>query len=709
MKMKQTALFLILSLFIVSTLDLTASFATGYQGYQKMNLPEGAEAHVGKGLIQEVRYSPDGNKLAVAGRGGVWIYNAHNGQELALLSRGYSNDNQCLFSVDGRTAVTIGRWNGQNGATNLYLWDTTTWQHKMTLTSNLESYYSANSIALSPDGNRLAACVDTDLVLWDVTTGKSTRFIGDYGQLNAVAFSPDGNTLASGGQYGRVLVWDITTKRKTVSEDEAGHVIDSIEYSPDGDTLATVNWSGELLLWDTATVKVKTELTDVKLQNALDAGSSWIKAFGIKFSPDGRTLASSHYSANTVLLWNITTKKVETTFSGRFIGFSSDGSTIAIIHDPIIELWDTATGKRKTRLNLGGGWRSDLGDFAFSPDGSTIAISGRWNTGSSLELWDVVSGERRATLSQEYQAAIMFSPNGDILASWVLGTGILLWEVPALSEPSIPTDSLLHPPMYWISGEIGTLHRLTGTKVEHLVPDVQNATGLALDVVGRKLYWIEKTSDRSGRIQRASLDGSNIQLVKELTSVPHGIAIDAVNLKLYVTNSRGKIQRLNLDGSNFEPNLITGLNAPKYVALDIDGGKLYWTENSRRVRRANLNGSNVERFIKTSGEVGGIAVAGDKVYWAEIINKTWGRVNYANFNGSNVESLVGIPYLPDVPPGIAIDPDGSKLYLPMYYSDTSEGGIWRINLNEENYQRLIYGLEMVGPIVIDISSENPAH
>ncbi len=924
----KTALFLILSLFIVSTLDLTASFATGYQGYQQLNLPEGAVAHLGKGLIQDVAYSPDGNKLAVACRGGVWIYNAHSGQELALLSRGYSNENQCLFSPDGRTVVTIGRWNRQNGGTNLHLWDTTTWQHKMTLTNNLESAYNALSIALSPDGrtlaahgevrgaryndgrysillwdtttwqhkmtikdrdieweshrsivfspdgytlasvgsnglkiwntsiglpratltksigfgypsvafspdgrilacapddslqlwdtttwklmttlessvsasyrpvafspdgstfaatvdekayiwntttwirigvterqddvvsltfspdsttlasanrngtlerfdfaidtyktptivhnfarekpvfspdgNRLATCVESDLAMWNVTTSESTRFIGNWGQLNAVAFSPDGNTLASGGQYGRVIVWDIATKHKTIFEDRAGHVIDSIEYSPDGDTLAAVNWSGKLLLWDTTTGKIKDELTDVKLQNVLDAYSSWIKGFDIKFSPDGRTLASSHYdnSANTVLLWNITTKAVETTFPGTLIGFSRDGSTIAINQDPIIELWDTATGKRKTGFNLGSGRR--LVGIAFSPDGSTIATSSRFPRGDTvigLELWDVASGELRATLSPEpeHQGNIMFSPNGDILASWSTQTGFLLWEVPALSKPSIQTNHFQYPPMYWISGEIGTLHRSTGIKVENLVPDVQNATGLALDVVGRKLYWIEKTSKKTGRIRRASLDGSNVQLVKELTSVPHGIAIDTANGKLYVTNSWGKIQRLNFDGSNFEPNLITGLNSLKYITLDVQGGKVYWTENPGRVRRANLDGSNVETFTTTAGEVGGIAVARGKVYWAEKINESIGVVNYANFNGSNVERLVRSTLVPNVPPSIAIDPEGSKLYWPLYYSDSSSGGIWRVNLNGENNQRLIYGLEMLGPIAIDIS------
>ena len=914
MKLKRTEHFLIFFLFIGLMLDLTASFAKGYQGYQKMNLPEGAIARLGKGSIYNIAYSPDGNKLAVACRDGVWIYNAHSGQELALLSSGPSRS--LAFSPDGRTLVTSGKHNLQSGGTDLHLWDATTWQYKMPLTSSLlkepmsedndttciafspdgrtlasGSYnhlfnkkgavllwdtatwrhkktfkgqfysiaFSPNSRTLatagesgvkirdastgrvkvnlggasdftwtsvafspngrffasgtddlqiwdtatwnlketltgtskrvfafspdsstfattvknggiwiwnattwkrtgvntrqdnvssitfspdsttlasasrngtleqfedgvykttinhnppdpsanpvfSPDGKKLATCVDDDLVLWDVITGESTRFVGDYGGLNAVAFSPDGNKLASGGQYGKVMVWDITTKHKTTFEDRAKHVIDSIAYSPDGDTLVTTTWSGAVELWNTATGKVKGEFTDVKLQNALDANSNWIKSVNIDFSPDGHTLVTS--VEGIVLLWNIANRRVKHEFSGSFIGFSRDSSTMAIRHEDTIEFWDTTTKKLKTRLNPG----NRVFRAIASSDGSTIAISGspRWSDTtiiSVLEVWDVASGELRATLSPEHRSSIMLSPNGDILASWNFGAGVLLWEVPSLSEPSMPTLHFQYPPMYWISGETGTLHRFTGIKEDNLVPSVQNATGLALDVGGRKLYWTEKTSKRSGRIRRASLDGSNVQLVKELTSVPRGITIDTVNSKLYLTNSRGKVQRLNFDGSNFEGNLITGLNSPKYVALDVDGGKVYWTESPRSIRRANLDGSNVETFTTTEGDVGGIAITGGKVYWAEKINESIGKISYMNFNGSNVKYLAKISHIPDVPPSIAVDPKGSKLYW-----SNSWGRILFVNLNGKNDQYGQYLTDLhktPGHIAIGISSTKP--
>ena len=82
----------------------------------------------------------------------------------------------------------------------------------------------------------------------------------------------------------------------------------------------------------------------------------------------------------------------------------------------------------------------------------------------------------------------------------------------------------------------------------------------------------------------------------DLTAVPQGIAIDAVNGKLYITNGWGKVQRLNLDGSNFESNLITGLKSPMDLAIDSAGDKVYWTEQGS-FRRADLNGENVTDVV----------------------------------------------------------------------------------------------------------------
>lgn len=64
--------------------------------------------------------------------------------------------------------------------------------------------------------------------------------------------------------------------------------------------------------------------------------------------------------------------------------------------------------------------------------------------------------------------------------------------------------------------------------------------------------------------------------------------------------SAGRIQRANLDGSNIE-DLVTGLDWAHNLALDVGEGKMYWTEyrsyRSGEIRRANLDGSDIEDLV----------------------------------------------------------------------------------------------------------------
>ena len=262
------------------------------------------------------------------------------------------------------------------------------------------------------------------------------------------------------------------------------------------------------------------------------------------------------------------------------------------------------------------------------------------------------------------------------------------------SQPQVLITQSQRPPMYWVDTGAGTLQRLVDAKVETLLPSVRNATSFAVDRTGGSLYWTEKISDRTGRIRRANLDGTDVQLVKDLTSVPHSIAIDTANDKLYLTNSWGKIQRLNLDGSNFQPNFITDLEDPKDLALDVERDEVYWTEMTGRIRRASLNGSNVQTLVTDLGALGGITIADGKLYWTEQTDESAGRVQRANLDGSNVQTLVS---LRSVPLGITIDPMNRQLYWT-----TSQGAIQRANLDgNPNVQILVVGLGTPAGIVVN--------
>ena len=114
------------------------------------------------------------------------------------------------FSPDGRRIAAAGR----NKA--VMVWDAATGQEALALRQEALALRgladSVNSVAFSPDGRRIAAAGDDGTVMvWDTATGQEALALrGHEGPVHSVAFSPDGRRIASGGDDGVIKVWDGT-------------------------------------------------------------------------------------------------------------------------------------------------------------------------------------------------------------------------------------------------------------------------------------------------------------------------------------------------------------------------------------------------------------------------------------------------------------------------------------------------------------------
>ena len=116
-------------------------------------------------------------------------------------------------------------------------------------------------------------------------------------------------------------------------------------------------------------------------------------------------------------------------------------------------------------------------------------------------------------------------------------------------------------------------------------------------------------------IQRANLDGSQLEELTRYIGPGRGgfndIVLDVAAGKMYWSvydadnDGSGRIQRANLDGSQME-NLITGSpgsRRPSGLALDVGAGKMYWgntfrgDEGTSSIQRADLDGSQIEDLI----------------------------------------------------------------------------------------------------------------
>ena len=422
-------------LFVISSVYLLATFG---QNTATLSLPEGAKARLGKGMVYnnharrkaEIRdtvynnlaYSPDGTRLAVAGSIGIWIYDARTGIALNLLA----GDENFVFSPDGQTLAS------NSGGTTIRLWDMDTGKHLHTLTVHEDSVNNMsgdedwfNNMLFSPDGQTLASTGgvwnDRTIRLWDVNTGKHlhTLIRHTYG-VSSMSFSPDGQTLASGSKDETIRLWDVDTGEQLRTFKAHENSVNSVAFSPDGQTLASVGGydtnlpssgirdSTTIRLWDPATGKQLYTLT---------GHEGWVRS--VAFSPNGQTLVSDSTEDETIHLWDVNTGQQIRTLTGHrgrviSVSLSPDGHTLASSSwNGTIRLWDIDTGQQIHVLTE---HENGVNSVSFSPDGRTLASGSMDNT---IRLWNVNTGQQlRILIGHTLRVtSVSFGPDGQTLAS----------------------------------------------------------------------------------------------------------------------------------------------------------------------------------------------------------------------------------------------------------------------------------------------------
>ena len=261
--------------------------------------------------------------------------------------------------------------------------------------------------------------------------------------------------------------------------------------------------------------------------------------------------------------------------------------------------------------------------------------------------------------------------------------------------PKVLVAAANRPAMLWVDS--GTIYGLVGANAQRFAPSVDNGMNIAVDASNGKVYWTEKTGERSGTINSANLDGSGATVLTSILSVPMGIAVDTAGSKVYWTASSGKIKQANLNGSGSEI-VLQDLSGPTDIV--VSNGFIYWTEGGNSIRRVSMSGQKIVQDIAANlGTVGGLAVGGGKVYWTEQTGASAGTVNGANLDGTGVRELVSTL---SVPMGIAVDTAGSKVYWTA-----SSGKVKRANLDGSRSEKVVEGLGSPSEIVLSSSITAP--
>jgi WD40 repeat protein len=390
------------------------------------------------------QFGPEGGKVQ------LWDvdHRAHLGDPYQWRSGGPL---KFVFSPDGKILAS-GRPNGL-----IILWDVTGQGQLAEPLTGLAT--AVKHIVFSPDGKTLASADAAGIVMiWDLARQerRGVPLSGQAGDIASLAFSPDGKTLASADTGGTVFFWELTRplpRRKRLSGHKAG--VTELMFSRDGQTLASADAEGTVILWDLAR------------QTPRRKSGTGVAAI----SPDGKAVAVAETGMNgTIRLWNVTDRASdEKRLSGHKAGvtrlmFSRDGQTLASADaEGTVILWDLAQETPHGDPLIG--YKGEIESLRLSPDGRTLATVDRNENSirqsgrqlnpltvkeNKVRLWDVkrqtplgeplapakggmesvtsANRENTHSLPQFSCRAIVFSPNGDTLASGDPNGIITLWD-----------------------------------------------------------------------------------------------------------------------------------------------------------------------------------------------------------------------------------------------------------------------------------------
>ena len=196
---------------------------------------------IGKGWVENVSWSPDGNFVATSLSKTVYVYSA-KGEEVWRTSDHQSTVSTISWSNAGELATAcygqVQFLDGTNG----------------NVIQKLEWKGSLVSIALSNDSD-VVACgsQDNSVHFWRRSTGKDSKMSGYPFKPSALAFNSEGSYLATGGSEA-VTVWnfegDGPEGTSPLELDYHPDAITSLLFSNNGNRLISGCRNGMVVLWE---------------------------------------------------------------------------------------------------------------------------------------------------------------------------------------------------------------------------------------------------------------------------------------------------------------------------------------------------------------------------------------------------------------------------------------------------------------------------
>ncbi|MEO2050104.1 MAG: protein kinase [Pirellulales bacterium] len=233
---------------------------------------------------------------------------------------------------------------------------------------SLTALATSESLQVSATGDK-----DGRLRFFNTTDGVQLAMTQAHvGNVNAIVFAEDGTTAVSGGDDGKIYVWNISSLCRNGEiellascQAHQGDLL-CLAIAPDSKRIASGGSDNRLFLWN---------LEGLESAGELKGHTDWIRA--LDFSPDGRSLVSAS-DDETIRRWNIESKKEIDQLLGH------EKYVLCVKHHPTepmlvsggkdrsIRFWDLVSGEELQQLNIFNGWIRSL---SFSADGNQLVVA----------------------------------------------------------------------------------------------------------------------------------------------------------------------------------------------------------------------------------------------------------------------------------------------------------------------------------------------
>ena len=305
------------------------------------------------------------------------------------------------------------------------------------------------SVAISPNGKRIAADSRRSVAVWNTENGSLIRqFVrspknesdvengllnGSTGDIPPVCFTPDGSGVVS-GQGAIVKCWELSTGKprwvRDIAEGFDSGVSTAFAFSKDGGLLAIGDGNGHVVIMDQQRGEIARRLT---VSTAGPGMGNAVKR--VAFTPDGSLLLTAPEGHAAILCRTADGKQTaafgQQEISAQCQALSPDGKLLVVgTWDGLIILINAEDGTVVRTLPA---HNDHVCGIAFSPDGHLLSSAGEDNR---LILWDTQTWKMVSSYSlraEGFISTLRFSKDGNTLYSTGMGVPILAWRVRDLS------------------------------------------------------------------------------------------------------------------------------------------------------------------------------------------------------------------------------------------------------------------------------------